>query len=171
MPYRFPHIPVLDEAGATHNFEALQTLLNAGLGAETLKAEAVTESKLGKEAVSTAKIAKEAVTATKLAKQEAWNAATLKNSWTVFSARTPAYVKDLLGWVHMRGQVTGGITEKTVTELPAGYRPGFTQVFPMSAVGTLATGAWVVEASGVVLPSFAAGANFDLSTIVFFAEN
>lgn len=112
----------------------------------------------------------EKITAAKLTKQEAFKAATLKNGWTVFSSRTAAYVKDLLGWVHMRGVVTGGANEKTVTELPAGYKPGFTQTFPMSAVGTLATGAWVVEPSGVVLPSFAAGTNFDLSTIVFFAE-
>lgn len=61
MPYRFSHVPVLSEADSSRNWEELQTLLNAGLGTETLKAEAVTTAKIAKEAVTKEKLAKATV--------------------------------------------------------------------------------------------------------------
>jgi|ERR1700680_4169446 len=48
MPFRFRHLPTLNEADNTANWEQTQTLLSEGLTAENLAKEAVTKTKLSK---------------------------------------------------------------------------------------------------------------------------
>lgn len=59
----------------------------------------------------------------------AWRNFTMQNSWTRLSLNNeqPQFWKDRNGWVHIKGEITGGtITNGTViTTLPAGYRPRY----------------------------------------------
>lgn len=57
--------------------------------------------------------------------QEAWRTPTLLNSWVEFdSSRAPRYMKDTLGFVHMKGLVKNGTSATAVIfALPVGYRP------------------------------------------------
>ena len=58
--------------------------------------------------------------------QGAWIAPTLVNSWTVFGVDTVGYMKDTLGFVHLKGAITGGAYPSIAFTLPEGYRPGNT---------------------------------------------
>ena len=53
-----------------------------------------------------------------------WVAPTLLNSWTQYSNYTVGYMKDAIGFVHLRGMVEGGTPPSTVFVLPVGFRPG-----------------------------------------------
>jgi hypothetical protein len=58
--------------------------------------------------------------------QEDWEDATYLNSWITFSATGwyPAqYMKDSMGFVHLRGMVKNGTIGQPVFNLPSGYRP------------------------------------------------
>jgi hypothetical protein len=57
--------------------------------------------------------------------QPAWIAPTLINSWTNFGGGNPAagYMKDALGFVHLRGMVGSGTVGAAILTLPVGYRP------------------------------------------------
>jgi hypothetical protein len=61
-----------------------------------------------------------------------WIAPSLINSWVVVGA--VGYLKDPLGFVHLRGQVSDGTSGAIAFVLPAGYRPGIQSFFP-SVVG------------------------------------
>lgn len=54
--------------------------------------------------------------------QEAWITPTMLNGWTQLSADV-GYMKDNLGWVHLKGAVTGGALASQIFALPVGYRP------------------------------------------------
>ena len=56
---------------------------------------------------------------------EAWITPTLLNGWTQFDAvNFPAgYYKDSSNIVHLRGNLSGGVSNTTAFALPAGYRP------------------------------------------------
>lgn len=107
----------------------------------------------------------------------AWITPTLGNSWVQGTDGTinPAtkYMKDPMGFVHVRGFMTSGTNNATAFTLPAGYRPG-QQYF---APGVLGGGAFVyvgIDTSGNFAPSFGAsptssGAHFNLPP--FLAEN
>lgn len=53
-----------------------------------------------------------------------WTALTLVNSWATVSGRTPSYHKDALGYVHLRGMMSGGASGSLAFTIPAGFRPG-----------------------------------------------
>jgi len=55
--------------------------------------------------------------------QEAWIAPSLLNSWVDYTGYTTNYMKDSMGFVHIRGTVDGGADGSTIFILPAGYRP------------------------------------------------
>lgn len=57
--------------------------------------------------------------------QEGWITPTLLNGWTPFSTElsTCQYMKDQLGFVHLRGLIKNGTADHLMT-LPIGYRPG-----------------------------------------------
>jgi hypothetical protein len=102
----------------------------------------------------------------------AWIAPTLINSWANFGSgyETAGYLKDTLGFVHLRGVITGGATSTTAFTLPTGYRPGAT-TFSAAACGNGAqAGSVQVQTSGNVFIIFAA-ANVGISDITFLAEN
>jgi hypothetical protein len=60
-----------------------------------------------------------------------------ENSWVAASGRTPEFVKDAHGSVHLRGAVTTGTVAvgdtSSVFTLPAGYRPPIAQLFRVAS--------------------------------------
>lgn len=67
------------------------------------------------------------VTKTEIETQEAWSAPTLQNSWVNYGSGydTVGYMKDSLGFVHVKGMIKSGVTTlgTLLFTLPAGYRP------------------------------------------------
>ncbi|HEX6904127.1 MAG TPA: hypothetical protein VF789_30735 [Thermoanaerobaculia bacterium] len=61
--------------------------------------------------------------------QEAWKAATFQNGWRNYGGpfNNAAYMKDSLGFVHLRGLVKDG--GGTIFTLPEGYRPARQELF------------------------------------------
>lgn len=59
-----------------------------------------------------------------------WTTATLETGWsTIFGFAVPAYRKDPMGYVHIKGVVTGGSITSRIFNLPVGFRPAENQVF------------------------------------------
>lgn len=69
--------------------------------------------------------------------QAAWTTPTLAGAWANLGApyETAGYIKDTLGFVHLKGLVASG--SGTIFTLAAGYRPANTKIFPTIANGTL----------------------------------
>jgi phage minor structural protein len=61
--------------------------------------------------------------------------ATLINGWTRYSTNydIPGFMKDPLGFVHLRGAVKGGMNSSTIFTLPVGYRPSMRKNFSVAA--------------------------------------
>lgn len=77
--------------------------------------------------INTANLADNAVTAAKIEDQEAWTEVTYSNSWVAYDV-TPFkgwyYMKDSLGFVHLKGLgKNGSATNAVMFTLPSGYRP------------------------------------------------
>ena len=88
----------------------------------------------------------------------------------------PAFFKDTLGFVHLRGRVTGGANGTNVFTLPVGYRPDATAAGDTYACAGYNNGAGVPVAAlvyivgGVLSVFYAAGGNdFGLGGLSFLA--
>jgi hypothetical protein len=104
----------------------------------------------------------------------AWIAATLGSAWTNYGApyENAGYMKDPLGFVHLRGLIIGGATGSSPFTLPAGYRPGAAGQFPCVVSSGAPGGGLTIAATGVItmaLPTV--GAAMAISGITFLAEN
>ena len=105
----------------------------------------------------------------------AWQTPTLLNSWVNFgsSLQTASYMKDTMGFVHLRGVVKSGTLNGSaaIFTLPAGFRPGADELFTVqNANGAARTD---VTSTGNVVPWNLFGAtngNWSLSGITFKAE-
>jgi hypothetical protein len=97
-----------------------------------------------------------------------WIAPTLINSWT--GAEGYGYLKDPLGFVHLRGAFSTGASATTAFVLPAGYRPGvatfYTILGPAGAAGNFV----FIDTVGNVQPTKSADP-VRLTTVHFLAEN
>jgi len=67
---------------------------------------------------------------------EAWITPTLLNGYTIISGYPVGYMKDTLGFVHMKGLLTGGTANQTIFTLPIGYRPLERKTLPVDFSGT-----------------------------------
>lgn len=104
-------------------------------------------------AVTTPKLANRAVTAKKLAKQPNFVAATLEAGFTNIGGgyRPAGYMKDTIGFVHLRGVMNCPAGENTAFILPPKFRPAQTEAGPMG-VGGEAGGNLQVFPDGQVRP-------------------
>ncbi len=59
-----------------------------------------------------------------IAAAEAWKSFSFENSYKASAGSEPGYMKDRLGFVHLRGRLESGASAKVAFTLPAGYRPG-----------------------------------------------
>ena len=66
--------------------------------------------------------------------QSPWVTPKMENKWVRYTAifNPPGFYRDSLGVVHLRGLVKGGANKTTIFTLPAGYRPTFQQLHPVS---------------------------------------
>lgn len=102
--------------------------------------------------------------------QEAWIAPTLINSWVNYDVNTQAiagYMKDQMGFVHLKGLIKSGIASSTFI-LPVGYRPSKDMNFP--TVSNNAIGVIVIMTNGSVEAALRPGDEIFLSSIYFKAE-
>jgi hypothetical protein len=131
----------------------------------------VTTAKIADGNVTTVKIADANVTAAKIEAQQAWQNATMVAGGAITGGPIQ-YMKDSLGFVHLRGgmsfgtAVTAGVT---LTTLPAGYRPGTNIWLPIvwDSAGTPASGQVVCK----IFSSFTTGSTYDFTNINYRAEN
>jgi len=108
--------------------------------------------------------------------QEAWIAPTLLNGWVNYGGTEDpvGYMKDTLGFVHIRGMIKSGVTTPgtLIFNLPPGYRPlnGLTQVTISNDVANDVLSRIHITNDGKV--EFWAGASFwfSLNGIIFQAE-
>lgn len=106
----------------------------------------------------------------------AWITPGLLNSWTQFSGTIVGYLKDPLGFGHLRGRLaTTGTSGSIALQLPAGFRPdGSTPRFVVSGVnGSTPTLAFItIDPSGNLSIFYAAGTtDVAINGVTFLAEN
>lgn len=103
-----------------------------------------------------------------------------QNSWAqVAGWSTPAFRKDALGFVHLRGRMNGGASNTVCFTLPAGYRPGggtalFSLTVTDSADAIQGAAYCFIQSTGTITMIFgsaSATSRLDLSGITFYAEN
>lgn len=122
------------------------------------------DDNLADNAVQTSKIADDAVTAAEIEPQQDWIAPTFLNSWVNYGNpwANAGYMKDSLGFVHLRGIIKSGTINTTAFTLPAGYRPATSnqdELFIVHSSGAI--GRIDIKGDGTVLP--VAGNNSDVS--------
>lgn len=103
----------------------------------------------------------------------AYTAPSLINAWANFgSGFSPAgYLKDPMGFVHLRGHVGGGVSGTVAFVLPPGFRPVALEDYPTVASGAPAGCFTQVSLAGNVTLFTTAAAFHSLSGITFLAEN
>lgn len=102
-----------------------------------------------------------------------WLVPTLINSWANNGGgfETIGYLKDSLGFVHLKGVIHAGTTSTVAFILPAGYRPGAT-TFSATAIGSGVAGQLEIDVSGNATPFHSGGVtSVGLSGTTFLAEN
>lgn len=104
--------------------------------------------------------------------QEGWTNPTLTNSWANFGAGYAAagYMKDRLGFVHLKGLVKTGTSGNSIFTLPVGYRPAENHYMPGLSNDLISS--MVIGSDGKVTVFGGAGVATwtTLSHIVFRAE-
>jgi hypothetical protein len=100
-----------------------------------------------------------------------WHAPTLLNSWAA-GGSLPGYLKDPLGFVHIRGLVFNGTNAATAFLLPPGFRPAG-QAYFSGVQGGGSFGYIGVSSGGAVQPnmSVATSNGIYIDGITFLAEN
>lgn len=100
--------------------------------------------------------------------QPAWTTPAFENSWVDQGSWAPTgYMKDGLGFVHLRGLVISGVIASPVFTLPAGYRPVGKMGFPIVSNNVYG---WVtITSAGVVTIESGSNVWASLSGIAFQA--
>jgi hypothetical protein len=98
--------------------------------------------------------------------KDTWHTPTFVNSWADYGGIYPVrYMKDALGFVHLKGLLTSGTINATAFNLPAGYRPPNGHNFPSSSAGAFAQ--FSVASNGDVKPLVGANSSFSLDGCIF----
>lgn len=107
----------------------------------------------------------------KILTQSSWTAVTFQNSWVDFggTAQTCAYLKDSMGFVHLKGLMKSGTIGAVAFNLPAGFRPLAFARFGSISNGSF--GAIDLSAAGDFTPAAGSNTSFSLDGITFRAEN
>jgi hypothetical protein len=142
---------VLNASDLNQSIDDIVDVVNGGLDSNNLDANAV----------GTAEIQNNAVTAAKIETQEAWSEIgavgkpAFTNSWVNYgsSYNTAGYMKDSLGFVHLKGLIKSGTIGSSALTLPAGYRPAKYEIFAPANVNTIAAGRLNLQTDGTVVPA------------------
>lgn len=139
---RFPALPVHSLEDVTLNFDRLQSTGTDKIGGTTVPLTSAV-----------------------------WVTPTLINSFVAGGSSTPQYMKDPLGFVHLRGSVTTGASGTVAYVLPLGFRPGIGDYYVSLQSGG-AAGAYVnVDTAGNVIVTYTGGIQVWFTNIHFLAEN
>lgn len=124
------------------------------------------------------------ITAAQIATQQVWQTPTPATGWTAFDAGGagnyggPQYMKDTLGFVHLRGlaQNISGATKTAASlifTLPAGYRPY--QNYFITTISSDVSSRVDVTNTGLVSVGFSSSTPsngwISLNNVIFLAEN
>jgi hypothetical protein len=104
----------------------------------------------------------------------AWVAPTLINSWATPATgyAAIAYLKDPLGFVHIRGSVKSGTSGTVAFVLPAGRRPVASEQFICTGPSSTTVATVVIDASGNVSVYSGGGTGgVWITGLTFLAEN
>lgn len=103
--------------------------------------------------------------------RQPWQVPTLLNGWANYggTATTVGYMKDSMGFVHLKGLVKSGTLGTNVFVLPPGYRPAAYNRVAVIASGTY--GNLDIDASGNVLIASGSTTFTGLDGATFLAEN
>ena len=102
--------------------------------------------------------------------QEAWIAPTLVNSWVDYdTSRVVRYMKDSMGFVHIKGAIKSGSLGTTAFNLPVGYRPPAPRGYALNSNNST-FGACYVNGTGDVIIVAGNTALMYLDAICFKAE-
>ena len=101
--------------------------------------------------------------------QEAWIAPTHLNSWANFDGgyNEAGYMKDSLGFVHLRGSIKSGTPPSVAFTLPSGYRPVGICWYPLARTG--GTGKLQIQVDGDGYIESGSGKQTSLDGITFKA--
>jgi hypothetical protein len=102
--------------------------------------------------------------------QSAWIAPTFQNSWVNYgeSWNVAGYMKDSMGFVHLRGLVKSGTIGQCIFTLPAGYRPQYEELqIVQTSPDTF--GRLDITTAGCVQPTLGSNTWFSLDGITFRA--
>lgn len=99
--------------------------------------------------------------------QEAWITPTLVNSFTEVSGYPVRYMKDSLGFVHLKGRIATGSPGAYAFQLPAGYRPPVNISFISPHGSTSGAIRMSMAWSGAIYVENAYTSYIDLSNIIF----
>ncbi|MGF9912749.1 hypothetical protein ABEX47_17575 [Paenibacillus ehimensis] len=105
--------------------------------------------------------------------QPQWIAPTLVNGWVNFGSTgryDAAYLKDSMGFVHIRGTIKNGALSMPAFILPAGYRPSKDIVCLVQNAASNAVGKMVIRYDGAVIPNEGTTTEVGFDTISFLAE-
>jgi len=71
--------------------------------------------------------------------QQDWIAPTFQNSWVNYGDiyGVAGYMKDSMGFVHLRGLVKSGTVQQCIFTLPAGYRPQYAEIHAVISNNTI----------------------------------
>lgn len=105
-----------------------------------------------------------------LVTQEAWITPTLVNSWVNFGSGTDnaSYMKDTLGFVHLKGRVKSGTIGATIFTMPVGYRTNFTKAFVVDSNAMF--GRLTIASDGSVVCAVGSNVFVSLDGVSFKAE-
>ena len=102
--------------------------------------------------------------------QSSWVTPSLQNSWADYSTtyNTIQYMKDSMGFVHLKGLCKSGTLPGTIFTLPVGFRPTRRQLFISMSNSTY--GRCDVAADGQVIANNGNNAWFTIDGMTFLAE-
>jgi hypothetical protein len=164
----FIHVP--DDAKIRY----AQTFLVAGYTSPNIVATRwdINSGGLAPNAGATAQVAIESMQWMSRYVEESWVSNAPINSWTNFGGGFApfGYMVDKFDVVHCRGLVTGGTVPSAlqITAMPAGLRPAAQQIFPAESNNGI--GRVDVDTSGRLIPQAGNTAYFDLSQVLYLAE-
>lgn len=99
--------------------------------------------------------------------QEDWKTPLLINGWLEVEGFPVRYMKDNMGFVHIKGRITGGTINKNAFLLPEGYRPLNTLYFATSSNGAFGR---IGVTQGSVVPDIGSNINVELNGLHYKAE-
>lgn len=102
-----------------------------------------------------------------------WITPAIASPWTAGSP-TLQYMKDGLGFIHFRGNVSAVAGQSAApilaTPLPEDYRPGVSDYYPALTSGALPASDCHIDTAGVIQGTMSAAGQLWLNSVIFLAE-